>query len=104
MPAFLGHIIAIALLAVPVFFAGRYCWRNLRGALKNEGCGDCGGNCSSCGCGCSSDGKLSGKGNKGDNPHTGEVLPAARKSPARYGINGKIVIIPAREDLPEEHR
>jgi len=93
MSPILGHIIAIAILAVPVFFAGRYCFRDIKSALTSGSCGGCSGDCSSCGSGCSSCGDhCSGKTGNGHKPMT-------KKGPTRYAINGKIVVINGPEDL-----
>ena len=53
MPPVLGNIIVICILAVPVFFAGRYCYRDIKGALTKGKCAGCSGNCSACGGCCS---------------------------------------------------
>ena len=53
MPPILGNIIVIAILAVVVFFAGRYCLRDIKNQLSGHGgCGSCSGNCGSCGASC----------------------------------------------------
>jgi len=48
MPSILGHIIVIAVLAVPVYFSARYCIRDIRNQLNGGGCSACGGSCSGC--------------------------------------------------------
>ena len=81
----LGTVIALILLAIPVFFAARYCFRDIKGALTGGSCTGCSGDCGSCGGGCSSCGtdKAGGEKNAG---------------PKRYAINGKIVTIPGKEE------
>ena len=92
MPPILGHIIVIAILAVPVYFAGRYCLRDIRGSLTGGGCGGCSGDCSSCGGSCSCGG------NRPEGKTEIKGKEAVKKGPTRYAINGKIVIIPGTED------
>ena len=91
MPPVLGTIITLALLSIPVFFAGRYCWRDIKGALSGGSCGGCSGDCSSCGGGCSSCSGEHGAGSTGD-------IVKAKKGPTRYAINGRIVVIPGKEE------
>ena len=103
MSPVLGHIIVIAMLAVPVFFAGRYCFREIKGALTDGSCGGCSGgcsgDCSSCGSSCSCGG------NEGISSSSGTIHAAGadqHKTPAgpkRYAINGKIVVIPENKNV-----
>ena len=54
MPPVLGNLIVIAILAVVIFFAGRYCFRDIKNQLSGNGsCGSCSGNCAGCGGSCS---------------------------------------------------
>ena len=87
----LGHLIALALLAVPVFFAGRYCFRDIRSALTTGSCGDCSGDCGSCGggCGCGEQAKTP-RSEKKDAPVT------------RYAVNGEIVKVEPFEKITKE--
>ena len=89
MNPILGNIIVIAILAVPVFFAGRYCFRDIKSSLSGGPCGGCSGDCSSCGSGCSS--CSSGGGTRGKDKKE-------NSGPKRYAINGKIVTIPGKEE------
>ena len=95
MPPILGHIIVIAILAVPVYFAGRYCLHDIKSAFSGGGCGGCSGDCSSCRGSCSCGG---GTGKTADRNGSavadGSALSRKKKGPVKYAINGKIVIIP----------
>ena len=48
MPPMIGNLIALAVILLIVFFAGRAMWK------KHKNGGGCGCGCSGCSCGCSS--------------------------------------------------
>ena len=54
MPAILGNIIAIGILALLIWVCGKNVYHQLKAELSGKGCSGCGGSCSRCCGGCSS--------------------------------------------------
>lgn len=48
----IGTILVIAILAVPVYFAARFCVRDIKRQLNGGNCSGCSGSCGSCSSNC----------------------------------------------------
>ena len=57
MPAILGNLIAILLVALLVFVSGREIWKSHKSGGCGGSCSGCSGNCAGCGKSCSRAGK-----------------------------------------------